>query len=245
MKCGIAVILTFVLELCIFADADMRTWTFSDGKTVEAKFIALFGSKVTLESSNGVQEKVERALFSDDDQIFMELESPPRLNISFFKKTKKRVFKPYFVGMQFPDIQINTFGVSIKQSGSYSHELHVEFFVIGREIAGHEYQLLDRNTSSYIPSKENGYSHQFSGKGVELEDYILIVAGKAYGKRRGVRYAGHLILVTDSRGVLIASKATSPWFLENLEKLKKLPPGSYMDKTCNRTRPTQYRSSRY
>ena len=245
MKCGVAVILTFVLELCIFADADMRTWTFSDGKTVEAKFIILFGSKVTLENSNGVQKKVEWDLFSDEDQIFIELATPPRLDISFVRKTGQRIFKPYFVDMTFPDIEKNTFGVSIKQSGSYSHELHVEVFVTGKEISGNKYQLLERNTSSYIPSKENGYSHRFLGKEVELDDFTRTVRGFAYIKRSGVRYTGHLILVTDSRGVLITSKATSPWLLENLEKLKKLPVGSYMDKTCTRTRPSQYSAAHY
>ena len=41
------------------------------------------------------------------------------------------------------------------------------------------------------------------------------------------------------------TKASNHWLWENIENLKKLPVGSYMDKTCTRVYPTRPKSNRY
>ena len=236
MKRGICIV---ALALCASVGAETRTWTLSNGKQHDAKFVRVMGDKVTLEDSKGVTKKVRLDELSAEDRRFIELSSPPRLDLNFTRKTEKKVFSSRFILLLKPDINFNTFGVRVKKisAGSYNQELHVEFFAIGKERAGKRYQLLARQASSFVPTKENQFSHKFCGKPVELDDYVI------YRIRGGMGYAGHLILVTDTRGELISTKASSKWLLENVENLKKLPVGSYMDKTCTRTFPTRPKSS--
>ncbi|MCK4563827.1 MAG: hypothetical protein KAU94_04040 [Verrucomicrobia bacterium] len=238
MKRGVFIV---ALALCTSVGAEMRTWTLSNGRQHEAKFVRVMGDKVTLENSEGVVKKVRLDELSSEDRQFIELSSPPRLDLDFTRKTEKKMFSTRFILYLKPDVNFNTFGVRVKKTsaGSYSHELQVEFFAIGKERTGNRYQLLDRQSSSFIPTKENQGSHQFSGKTIELDDYVIDTI------RGGMGYAGHLILVTDSRGELISTKASSKWLLENVENLKKLPVGSYMDKTCTRTFPSRPKSNHY
>lgn len=230
-----------VLALGVSVRAEMRTWGFSNNKRYEAKFVCVMGNKAVLENPEGVTRKINLDEFSTEDRQFIELSSPPRLDLDFTRKTEQKMFSNRFILYLKPDINFNTFGIRVKQTstGSYNHELQVEFFAIGKERAGKRYQLLDRQSSSFIPTKENRRSHQFKGKTVELDDYVIASI------RGGMGYAGHLILVTDSRGELIATKASSKWLLENVANLKKLPVGSYMDKTCTRTFPSRPKSNRY
>ena len=234
-------IFLIALVFCVSVGAEMRTWTLSSGKQHKAEFVHVMGDKVILKNSEGVTKKVELNALSAEDRHFIELSSPPRLDLNFTRKTEQKVFSTRFILYLKPDVNFNTFGVRIRQTsaGSYNHELQVEFFAIGKERTGNRYQLLDRQSSSFVPNKENRRSHQFSGKTVELDDYVISTI------RGGMAYAGHLILVFDSRGELISTKASSKWLLENVENLKKLPVGSYMDKTCTRTFPTRPKSPHY
>lgn len=113
-------------------------------------------------------------------------------------------------------------------------------FKIGRSLYdSNEYILLDRQISTFIPSKENKRSHQFSGEEVEIMEYEL------NGSRRGDRYAENLVIVTDKRGNIVAHSTSAKWLYENLENLKKMPVGRYMDKTCRRIIPSGPESGIY
>ena len=62
---------------------------------------------------------------------------------------------------------------------------------------------------------------------------------------RGKKYDTYLIILTDKRGKVIAMKTPSKWLLENLENLKNLPVGSFMDKTCTRVYPGRPKAELY
>ncbi|MEN8255774.1 MAG: hypothetical protein ABFR33_09940, partial [Verrucomicrobiota bacterium] len=62
--------------------------------------------------------------------------------------------------------------------------------------------------------------------------------------RRGERYKGFLITVTDERGVMIANRSSPNWLYDNLDKLKKLEVGSFLDDECNQVWPTPLKSTR-
>ena len=65
------------------------------------------------------------------------------------------------------------------------------------------------------------------------------------GQMRGTRPDGNLVTITDSRGQVIQYKASNAWLWENIENLKKLPGGAYMDKTCTRAYPTSPKPTRW
>lgn len=232
-----------ICAACICAGAEMRTWTLADGRKYTAEFVHVMGGYVVLRNASGRNEKIKLADLSSEDRIFVELSNPPRLEISFRRKSDQKRFSPRFTTTLLPEIQINTFGGRIRQrsAGSYNHELHVEFFAIGKERAGKRFILLDRQEGSFFLTKENQRSHEFWGRDIELDEYEIFYIDRPRGKK----YAGHLIIVADSRNKVIATKASHDWLLENLENLKQIPVGGYMDDACVRTFPTRPKPCRY
>lgn len=236
-------LLLVLLYFAAEAGAGGRTWTLENGQTFDAEFVQVMGGKAVLKAPSGRLVKIELADLSAEDRTFMELARPPRFDLSFRRKSEQKHFSPRFGSTLLPEIQINTFGARIRQTGAgrYNHELHIEFFAIGRERAGDRFILLDRQSSAFTPGLGNHRSHEFWGREVELDKYEIFYIDKPRGKK----YAGHLIIVTDERGEVIASQATSAWLFDHRDALKKLPVGAYMDKVCRRTFPTRPKPCRY
>ena len=122
---------------------------------------------------------------------------------------------------------------------AYNQELQVEYFAIGREIHGDNYILLDRQESSFTPNKENERSLRFSGPPVIVPDFVLEEI------HRGLKYSDFLIVVTDSRGKIIKYNTSAKWLYENLENLREMLVGRFMDTTCTRVPPTGPKRTRY
>jgi len=237
------------LEPPVFAESvekEMRTW--GDKKTLEAEFVTVFGDKAVLTDSRGRLRKIPLAQLSDEDRMYVELARPPKFNIDLSKKTNKRIFpanllypSPIWVPTQFNYV----FSTRLKQisAGEYNHELKVEFFAIGEEVEADNYILLDRQESRFTPTRENGRSHEFSGITVPLRIYggFTIGAGGPLSthdiERRGQKYGGYLVVVTDERGMIVDYGASHKWLLGILNNLRRLPPGKHFDKTGIRVEP--------
>lgn len=223
--------------------AEPRIWTLESGYKFKAELVQVMGDKAVLRDVSGGTVKVTLSLLSSEDRLFIELENPPQLEVSFRRKSKKKHFPARVTTTLLPEIQINTFGARIRQksAGIYSHKMHVELFTIGKERAGDRFILLARQERSFSLTTANGRAHEFWGKSVELDKYEIFYISRPRGKK----YAGHLIVITDARGKTVATQASFDWLLENLDNLKKMPMGGYMDKTCTRTFPTRPKPSRY
>ena len=225
-----------------FSEHEMRAWTGVGGKALEARFMTVTSDKAVLEDTRGKQRKIPLAQLSAEDREFIELTSPPEFNIDFSKKSSQFIGKMSPYNTRVPAKVLDyVFSARLKQisTGLYNHELHVEFFAVGAENFGDHYILLDRQESRFTPTKENQQSHEFSGKTVRLTSYEL------YGDFKGMKYDGYLVVVTDSRGKIIAHQTSNKWLFENLENLKRLPVGRYMDKTCTRVFPSRPITDKY
>ncbi|MCK4563487.1 MAG: hypothetical protein KAU94_02295 [Verrucomicrobia bacterium] len=225
----------------------MRSWTLVDGQTFEARYLSVLGRNVLMENGKGTQKKIALEQFSADDREFFELENPPEFKMGIRKKSKLRQFSSRFGPRSIdgiPVVQLYTFGARVEKrsAGDYNHEVNIEIFVIGAQLRhNNKYILLDRQTSSFVPSKENKHSHEFWGpKTVRVEEYAI-----NYYESRGKKYDTYLIILTDKRGKVIATKTPSKWLLENLENLKNLPVGSFMDTTCTRVYPGRPKAELY
>lgn len=218
---------------CSIASAESRVWTMVDGRTFEAKFVSHIAGKVSLRKPRGKLLKIPHEQFSEADLTFIQLEMPPRLDINFSKKSKQRVFPDSLSDL--PRSSYFDFAVTIKQTSTtqYDQELIAEYFAIGDEIDGDKNILLDYQKKTFFLSKKNKRTVEFSGKTVELLDYVI---GKY---RRGDKFGGYLVVVTDARGEIIIHKASSKYFYSNLENLRMVPVSKYFDKTCSRVEPTR------
>ncbi len=219
----------------------MREWTMADGRTVTAELVTHIGSNVTLKNKRGKTFNIPQEQLSEKDQQFIQLAIPPKLDINFSKSSKLRVLpftqsKPEDI----PNISIYTFSTTIKKTSTkpYNHKLTAEFFAIGQEVNNATYILLDYQKEEFILDKKtNENQFSFSGRPVEISDYVM---GKT-GQHRGDKYKGYLVVVTDSRGKIIAHKASSEKFFDMLDNLRKVPVGRHFDDNGNRVPPSRPR----
>ena len=221
-------------------ESKMRSWSCYADRELEAELVSVIGDKVVLKTSRGKQVKIPLAKLSPVDREYLELANPPEFSIDFVKlsdsKLSRYEMSPSEMrwGRDPPRVNDFTFGAKVKQRGAgrYHQELTVEYFAIGKERIGNKYILLDRKSSSFTPTKENGRSHGFKGEPTEFVEYNVDE------DVRGNRPDGNVVIITDARGRIIQHSASKSWLWENIENLKNLPVGAYMDKTCTRTYPT-------
>ena len=212
----------------------MRMWTLLDGKTMEAEFVVVVGDKVLLKNSRGRQKKIPLAKFSRDDRTFIELALPPEFKIDFSKQSKQVVFVESTELSGFLPEQLDyVFTAKLKQSsaGVYNHELKVEYFAIGDEVEGDNFILLDRQESYFTPTKENARSYSFSGPVIPLRETVIFV------ERRGQKYGGYLVVVTDSRGEIVDYGTSNEWLYDLLGTLRTFPLGKHFNKKGMRVEP--------
>jgi hypothetical protein len=108
----------------------------------------------------------------------------------------------------------------------------VEIFIIGEENAG------DKNLLFYY--QKEGFNLKRSSSTFELKcEEVTVTEYVLNGQLRGDAFKGYMIIVTDSRGEVIASKATKDEWLVLADNLRKLPVGKTFDENGERCWPTR------
>ena len=219
------------------ADAEqskMRAWTLKSGKSLEAELVLEMGNKTILKTTQGKQIKIPTRELSAEDLDYLELASPPTLKISFLKDLDRFKFKTIPLMGEFPVFTKFTGGVKIQKTNQkpYSRTLKVELFTIASEIDGKNYILMDRAEGHFNLSKENGERFELWGKGFYLRDYI-----DGVGDRRGERFKGHMVVVTDERGEIVAQSISNEWMLDKIDFLRNFPLGRHFNEDGERVFP--------
>ena len=65
-------ILLFAFSFSLFAKEPIRTWTSADGRTLEARFLEMVGTKVRIENASGRKFSVPLTGFSPADQEYVK-----------------------------------------------------------------------------------------------------------------------------------------------------------------------------
>jgi hypothetical protein len=213
-----------------------RLWTTRSGKSFEGEYVSVMGDKVMLKSTRGKQIRMPYADLSENDRAYIELSNPPQFKMSGVRQSSQRFIdvSPYN-NRPPPKIIDYTFGGKINQSSArpYNHELFIEYYAIGQQYFDDDtFVLLDRQSSSFMPTKENDRSHAFSGEEVALMSYDL--TEQIFGNK----YYGYVMKLVDSRGETIQIQASSKWMEENVKNLEKIQKGWFIDKTCQRVFPS-------
>ena len=225
----------------------MRTWLLAGDRTLEAEFVNTFGGKVVLKTAQGKMHKIPKNRLSAEDLEYAELAQPPVFNINFLKTSRQMNFHGGFYDIEWwdrhPEKEVR-YGIQFKQTsaGEYNHDLHVEMFVVGKQQGRARYILLDHQKTTFNPASEEQRFYEFRSP-----EKVVLSRFRIYGieSECGVEYASYLVTVKDARGETIAVKSPSKWLVENLENLKRLSVGNYMDKTCTRTFPSRPKTLMY
>lgn len=235
-----------LLGVCLEAGAEMRTWKLKDGRTFEAEIAAGIqrGTSVKLLLVNGRKVEMPLDQLSDADREYVELSRPPKLDIEVIKNLKKINYAGQLTKWSADVRPAEThaiFGVQVKQvgSGDYTHELKAELFAIGQQIFARRFMILDRESWTFRLTEANKKEFEKRSKrNVILRDYQLWDYYDQQGyARRGEKYFGYIIVVTDERGEIVAHQESHKWLYEHIDNLMQLSVGNYMDETCTRQYP--------
>ncbi len=220
-----------------------RTWTLNSGKNFEAEYVMVIGGNVVLKSEREKVIKVPLSKFSAADLKVLELLNPPDLKLDFKKHTSRFEVLLNPKATAIPTAQNFAGGVVVKQQTmkEYTHPLRIEMYVIAGDYDGNNFILLDRQIEGFMLTTENKKIFELKGDSKVLrryDDYGGVV--------RGEKYQGHMILVYDQRGEIIAQKLTHTWLLDLVEPLRLLPIGRHFNKEGKRVHPPRPKfSSRY
>jgi len=172
--------------------------------------------------------------------VFAEPAQSPKFNIKFHTQTSEKFSKEsHFDSGYLPKYLDYVFGVKLKQvsADAYNHELNVEFFAIGEEIDGDNYILLDHQDGCFTPNEENGRSYEFKGKAVPVYEKTIPKDEGIFGQRRGDKYSGYLVVVSDECGMVVDHGTSRSCFIDILGNLRRLSVGNHFDKTGARVEP--------
>lgn len=243
----IFMMLALAFSVVSVSNGEIRLWTLNSGKTVEAEFVSLIGGKVALKTLKGKLLKIPENGISPEDLNYIELQSPPRLDFSFSKTTRQHVYAPlteWFENNAPPPRSLYyTFSTQIKQlsPNPYNHELTAEVFVMAVEVDGDQNILVDYRKEPFRLTEENGRVVDIAG----AKDYMITSYLAPSGMWRGEKFAGYLIVITDTRGEIIAHSTNREWWFEKLENLRQVPVGKTFDDEGNRCWPTRPKESDY
>ena len=225
--------------------AEMRMWTLADGRTFEAELVNLadFGKGFRMETADGEELMIFADKLSKNDQDYIALQKL-ELDIDFSEHLDQKLFSSKLAqrdgDVRDPELRA-TFSFRIKQKSNepFDGELIAEFYAIGKQIApADRYILLARGKVPFRLTKENGRRFEYR---MPTDEYVplrdIYMGGNNIYARRGRKYRGYLVTVSDKHGNIIAYRTPNKWLYENMDNLQKLPTGSFMDDECKQKYP--------
>ena len=205
------------------------------GRAVAATYIKTIGDQVVLRTPEGRQLRVDEAALSEPDRERVALANPPRLNMTFLKKSDQRVIKTTpFLNETPPRILDYVFGAKVEQASArlYERPLTLELYVLGRQrLDDNKFILLDHQTGSFTFSEANGRAHKMRGRTVEVMSYDR-------DQPMGRVYSDYLLVATDARGEIVQHAASANWLFPNRDKLARLKVGDFLNDEAERVYPT-------
>ncbi len=223
---------------------EVRVWTASNGKTIEAEYARKLFDDVVLKDTNGAELRVPIKELSAEDRKFIALANPPELSIDFMRSSKQEHIdiSPFLRRLP-PMVLYYQFGARVKQMDTqdYPYPVTIEVYAFSQQrYDPDKYHLIAMNKSNpHILSEQKDRKYEFMPETrVKLLKYEINVDFLAWRESRGEQYAECLVIVRDERGEVIAHNTTKNWLYDNFDKLEKLPLGAWLDNTCTRVHPT-------
>lgn len=217
------------------ARADERTWTLLSGRTIDAQYVkTTLNDEALLEKSDGAQIEIPLKQLSPNDLAYISLQHPPKLKIEFADSSKVDTMDCSDQIQNLPAVvqEIVQFKVSIKREDTkdYDFGLNVEYYAVGYQYLDQDkYMLLAKGEEDFFLNEEYDRPVEFSTSRIKLP-MEFVMDSNHYGRK----YTAYLVLVTDQRGELIASRSSKNWLFNYREKLRKLPVGAFFDNKCTR-----------
>lgn len=230
-SCITALILCSTLA-SLNAHAEMRTWTDVRGNTIEAELIENMHGNITLLRADGREAHIKISNLSADDQKFVLVNSPPKIDIRVNEITSRENvgFSPDSANDNDRDFQVQTthslYKVTLKKSGTipYDKPIQAELYVVGYKKQTQEYVILSKTVKKFT-----------FGDGDKADEYVFesnpITTKNLQGQRDGgTVYHGNLVALVDDQGHVFDVKGSRSKMEEHAAFIRKQGPGFAMTK---------------
>jgi hypothetical protein len=185
--------------LCIgaTANAEMRIWTSKKGKSVEAEYVKMYGSKVVLKTIEGKTLHVPVFGLCDDDQEYLARVAtvPPKIVVSVaedMERDKNSSGYPETL-VEWLTLDIN---VRKRNPEPCVERFKTELYILGREKKNNEYfSIIDivKRDLTFAQSDLVTFTEKFT-----------IKSEVSYSWSSGFEYQGYLFCVKNSEGEVVA-----------------------------------------
>ncbi|MFT5467971.1 MAG: hypothetical protein ACI8UO_003079 [Verrucomicrobiales bacterium] len=209
------------------AAEDFRTFTSTDGRTLEAKLIKMAGDKVVIEAKNGTNFTVAATSFSPEDQVafkkFAEAQAKlydPRLEVKFASGKGDRRTDVYFderTQELVPGVTIENREQTFTMTNAA-----VTVMTFGKHVTTRD-ELKVISKEEFKVTLAPGKTADWTGKKIKLE------YDDRSSFRYGHRYAGYLIVVKNDSGRIIEIAGTTG-FTKKAEAALKLKADQLIDR---------------
>ena len=206
------------------AFAELRVWTDTKGKTIEAEHVRTLTDKVVLRKPDGTEIQVALDTLSDRDRKYAILQTPPRIDISVSVKNDRENRdggRDQGSGFQ---VQQETVVVEVKvrksSSQPYEGPLRAELYVIGQPEQKEAYVILDKQVSRFSFAADT--SHDFTSDAISIRQLEA-------GQQKGVEYKGYLVVVRDKTREIIALKCSKLDYEKHAEAIMAADKGEALD----------------
>ena len=224
-------IITVSLALLIttFAQAEMRTWTDSFGRKIQADMVENMNGNITLLMESGKETQINISKLSAADQKYILKNSPPKINIQVSKATDRQnqgfTFEDENDSSNDRDVQVQTtsteYKVTLKRSGTipYDKPIYAEFYLIGFDKEGLAFILLDK-TVSRVDFNQDGSKDKFT-----FNSDNVTVKNLQGGRDKGTELFGHLVVLVDENNRVFSVKGSRSKIEEHTARLRKRKEG--------------------
>jgi len=244
------------LVLPITASAEFRTFTNSDGVSIEAQLVELKDGKVvTIELRNGRELDADLTAFSEADRKHIkkwweqvqkdQVTLKPRNRLDITVKMNRKAKSDRYHGWSYADDETQSFfpEVVIENEELDTFEGNTVRIVILANDARNDYQMLvvSATTEEKVRLPERS-EVSIEGKPFRLRKYEYRY-GSTNNYEYGYEYDGYIVVVTNREGVVTHTKASKSKFLSNMELVNSCKAGEMYDDSFTRklnTKPNSY-----
>lgn len=226
--------LTLAAATTFAAQAELRTWTDAYGNKIQAELLENLNGNVTLQREDGRETHIKISELSADDQKYVLVNTPPKINISVSEVTNRKnkgfSYENESDSSADTDFQIQTskshYKVTLKRSGTipYSDPIQAELYVFGYMKKADAFVLMSKTIKSFTFGEEgNGDQYVFESNPVVTRDL--------QGTREaGVNYFGNLVVLVDKNGRVFDERGSRSRMQEFTSLIRKMKAGQVVTK---------------
>lgn len=223
--------LLFILCCCIWSQAscyEARVWTVAPGKYVKASYERMIFGRIQIRDEKKKQVQIPFDQLSKMDRQYIEMKVPPLFEINFRKKSRIRKLMEWTINGDRTTLYDCTVSLTKKSPLPSKAKLTVELYMVGEEVDGDHYILVQRDTSKFVFPEGKKSVYEYVVNEVPFRRYEASWAQQS-SKFRGETYLGYMVVVLDSQGGLITydtDMKTQNWLKEDvpggIQKLRTL-----------------------